>query len=129
LGILMRSRVIVAPVHGRCAPRELRAAIRRHLDAATSRALGSEQPGIWQRFQMPAKNVYEPTQFDGIGAHGRSISIDLVSRPQFSEIRLVRRCAEAAKVALVPPRRQGFDAAWASYCEPGATPPQASKVR
>jgi hypothetical protein len=39
---------------------------------------GSEQPGIWKRFQMPAKNVCDkPTQFDGVGAHGRSISIDL----------------------------------------------------
>jgi hypothetical protein len=37
----------------------------------------SEQPGIWKRFQMPAKNVCEPTQFDGVGAHGRAISIDL----------------------------------------------------
>jgi hypothetical protein len=26
---------------------------------------------------MPAKNVCEPTQFDGVGAHGRSISVDL----------------------------------------------------
>ena len=30
---------------------------RRHLDAERPGRCGSEQPGIWKRFQMPAKNV------------------------------------------------------------------------
>jgi hypothetical protein len=39
---------------------------------------GSEQAGIWKRLRMPGKNACDkPTQFDGVGAHGRSISIDL----------------------------------------------------
>jgi hypothetical protein len=45
-----------------------------------------------ETFPDAGKNVCDkPTQFDGIGAHGRSISIDLVSRPAGSKVASMAR--------------------------------------
>jgi hypothetical protein len=56
---------------------------------------GSEQPGIWKRFQMPARTfaISQPNSMvSALTAVGsQSISTGLISRRQFSEIRLVRR--------------------------------------
>jgi len=62
-------------------------------------ACGSEQPGIWKRFQMPARTfaISQPNSMvSALTAVGsQSISTGLISRRQFSEIRLVCRRSRA----------------------------------
>jgi hypothetical protein len=73
---------------------------------------------IWQRFQMPGP-TYDADRICrvsmasalGLGTSGGRCGC------------ILGMCHHA------PGGRQAFDAAWASYCEPSATPPQASKVR
>jgi hypothetical protein len=64
-------------------------------------ACGSEQPGIWKRFQMPTKNVrFAISQLNSTvsaltAVRSQSTSTGLISRRQFSEIRLVCRRSRA----------------------------------
>lgn len=87
---------------------------------------------------VPAVNGPKTLQNQqGFSRFGRPKSAPIVHRKHAGTVPLPHRCraASATRAGMRSPgrcpgtKRQQFEAAWASYCEPSATPPQASKFR